>query len=268
MNINSNIAIIEDLTFFEIIEFKDSPSNKLRDLYIPMNPYIELVINRTQGAFIKRCASSRGFIKTPHTNTLEIKLQPDYHFIVIRLKPTIFYQLFGEKGMLKKNMIQPIDDLPFFTNLQDIFFGTDEIDESKIFQLDSYIKSKLKFVVSPSTIALLNGLPINTMAPIYQVYEELGIDMQKYQKVFTKEVGISPKQFQIICRENKLEAFFSQRNSQVQLIHSRLKCKKRILGLELELSSPYATVAYARFRDQCLFNNLKNGVEEPESLYI
>lgn len=264
MKFSSILPITDNEVFLEIFEFEDYNENELYDLYLPMNPNYELILFRNYNTTFKNGTSKKGIIRAPYTKACETRLNKGYHFVVIRLRPTVFYRIFGENLKLQKNEWINIDGINVFEEIQDMLFGKEEIDDTTLLKIENKLKTYMKYKVHKEVISLLKTLPMDTMVPIFQVFQDLGLDQQRYQKLFSREVGVSPKQYQIIIRENKLEAFFSEYNPHIKLINYKWKNKKSIFRMEIELLSAYASVAYTRLRDRCIAS--KMSVENSESL--
>lgn len=250
--------------YSEIFEFEDYKGNPLYDLYLPMNSNFELILFRNYNATFKNGKSKKGIIRAPYTKACETRLIKGYHFVVIRIKPTVFYKIFGDNLKLPNNQFVNIDGLNLFEEIQDMLFGTEEIDDMILNKIESKIKSNFKYTIHQEVLSLLELLPQDTMVPVFKIFEELGFDQQRFQKLFSREVGVSPKQYQIIIRENKLEAFFSAFNPHIKLINSKWKNRKSLIQLEIQLLSPYASVAYTRLRDTYIAK--KFSVENQDSL--
>lgn len=263
MKFSSILPITDNEVFSEIFEFEDYQENELYDLYLPMNPNYELILFRNYNTTFKNGTSKKGIIRAPYTKACETRLNKGYHFVVIRLKPTVFYRIFGDNLKLQKNEMINIDGINVFEDIQDMLFGREEIEETTLQKIENKLKAFMKFKVHKEVLSLLKTLPMDTMVPIFQIFQDLGLDQQRYQKLFSREVGVSPKQYQIIIRENKLEAFFSEYNPHIKLRNFKLKNKKSIIQMEIELLSAYASVAYTRLRDSCIAS--KMSVENSES---
>ena len=264
MKFTSILPIVENEVLSEVFEFADYKDNELYDLYLPMNSNYELILFRNYNTTFKGGTSKKGIIRAPYAKACETRLNKGYHFVVIRLKPTVFYKIFGDNLKLQKNEMINIDGINVFEEIQDMLFGSEEIDDTTLNKIETKLKSYMKYKVHKEDYNLLKALPLDTMVPIFQIFQDLGLDQQRYQKLFSREVGVSPKQYQIIIRENKLEAFFSEYNPHIKLINFKWKNKKSIIQMEIQLLSAYASVAYTRLRDSYIASKVT--VEDSESL--
>lgn len=257
------VPTYEDSLIHEIIEMKDDRGNLVKEMYVPMSPYTELIIYKNRDKSIKACKFARGFLKTPSTETFDIKLASGFHFVVLRLKPFALYSIFGEKCLNKKNLILEIEGNVIFEELIDRLYGNMWLDEKAVKSIIGFLSSLSLKAPHESSLELAQHLAFNTVSPIYQYQELNKAEIHKINKFFTKEFGISPKQYQKIWRENKLESFFSKNNISARVLGSKFILKRSFVELDIEFFNAYSTLYFSRLKEMYLQNILSITRESP-----
>ncbi len=243
--------------FSELLELSALDDYDPQDLYVPMCPFPELVLFKYSENPFRKCDMPRGIFKKPTSDIYELKLNKVFDFVVIRLNPTFIYQTFGNNWPDSKEKAFSIKGINVFEELHECIYLNDGINEATIKMMNQVIQNNLKNPISDSTEILLHQIPKETISPIYSIFQEFQLDQNKAYKIFNKEVGLSPKQYQKIWRELKLESFFSQRSPHVALEKTRFILKKRIAEMEFVFRSPFASLAYMPLRDSIFIDKRK-----------
>jgi AraC-like DNA-binding protein len=194
----------------EIVEVKSDATTDSLTHFVPPFGYPEIILFIGQSHQIKNVALSNGGIKGLYNISQKIDFIPNYHFIAIRLQPFGIKQLLNINATQLNNSVIDIQSHTFGKALLDFTKSTSNLDVPLAKELVSIIDHSAIYQVSISTKAFIKLASERDRNSIKELIFQSGIGLRTLQRNFKKDVGLSPKEYLKIRRQNAIEQKMSQ----------------------------------------------------------
>lgn len=199
-----------DSCISEIIEVKSDTSIDTLTHYVPPFGSPEIILYIGQTHQIKNVTFANGLIKGIYNTTQKIDFIPNYHFLIIRLRPYGLKQIFNIKATALIDSVIDIQNHPIANTLLDFLKSAENLDVSLLKILVNSIEHYAVYPVSSSTKAFIKLASETEYNTIKDLIFQSGIGLRTLQRNFKNEVGLSPKKYLRIKRLNAIEQKMSQ----------------------------------------------------------
>lgn len=159
-----------------------------------------------------------GFVKGQNTKPIRFHLEPNFHLFGIRLHPYGVKKLFNTDAREFTDKIVDIENYVILKALYQLVSDKKDITTQVVLSILEMMNPITDVPISKETEIFIEKTKQHSSNTISDLLMGTNVTMRNLQRLFPKEVGISPKLYLRISRMNQLEAQLSDKTDWIELV--------------------------------------------------